>query len=378
MTRVLIHVQHLLGTGHLRRAAAIAKALAEQGAAVTLLSGGPPIGHLDHGAATLVQLPAVTAADATFRTLIDGAGRPIDDAFRDHRRACTLAAFDAARPDIVVTELYPFGRRLLAFELEKLTDAAQAHGARLMCSLRDIIVAKTDPRRTAAMLARADRYEAILVHGDRALLPLEASFPAASALADKLVYTGYVEGPDGPTPPGRDGVDEVIVSVGGGRVGMALVEAALAARATSPARERTWRILLGGDFDPLARARAAAAARDGVIVQAARPDFPGLLARAALSISQAGYNTVVDVIRAGVRSVLVPFAAEQEREQGLRAAAMARIGRAVVVEEAGLTPENLAAAIERSLQGPPPPLHEVRMGGAATSARAILARPART
>ena len=29
MTRVLIHVQHLLGTGHLRRAAAIAKALAD-------------------------------------------------------------------------------------------------------------------------------------------------------------------------------------------------------------------------------------------------------------------------------------------------------------------------------------------------------------
>lgn len=380
MTRVLIHVQHLLGTGHLRRAAAIAKALAEQDATVTLLSGGPPIGHLDHGAATLVQLPPVSAEDARFRTLIDGAGHPIDDAFKDLRRARTMAAFDAARPDIVATELYPFGRRLLAFELEPLTDAALAHGARLVCSLRDIIVAKTDPRRTAAMLARADRYAMILVHGDRALLPLEASFPAATALADKLVYTGYVEGPEGPVPPEQDGVDEVIVSVGGGRVGMALVEAALAARAIGPARVRahTWRILLGGDFDPQARARAVAAARDGVIVQAARPDFPGLLARAALSISQAGYNTVVDVIRAGVRSVLVPFAAEQEREQGLRAAALARRGRAVVVEEAGLTPENLAAAIERSLQGPPPPLHEVRMGGAAASAHAILARPART
>lgn len=378
MTRVLIHVQHLLGTGHLRRAAAIAKALAEHGAAVTLLSGGPPIGHLDHGAATLVQLPPVAAADATFRTLIDGAGRPVDDAFKARRRASVLAAFEAARPDVVVTELYPFGRRLLAFELEPLTDAAQARGARLVCSLRDIIVAKTDPRRTAAMLARADRYATILVHGDRDLLPLEASFPAASAIADKLLYTGYVEGPEGPPPPGQDGVGEVIVSVGGGRVGMALVDAALAARAITPARERTWRILLGGDFDPQARARAAAAARDGVIVQAARPDFPGLLARAALSISQSGYNTVVDVIRAGVRCVLVPFAAEQEREQGLRAAALVRMGRAVMVEEAGLTPENLAAAIERSLQGPPPPLHEVRMGGAATSARAILDRPART
>ena len=378
MTRVLIHVQHLLGTGHLRRAAAIAKALAEEGAAVTLVSGGLPVGHLDHGDATLVQLPAVAAADATFKTLIDDAGRPVDDAFKAARCQALLTAFAAARPAIVVTELYPFGRRLLSFELEPLLAAARGAGARLVCSLRDIVVAKSDPRRTAAMLAQAADYALVLVHGDRALLPLEASFPAAGALADRLVYTGYVEGPLGPSPPGDDGRDEVIVSTGGGRVGMALVDAALAARAAGSARERTWRVLLGGDFDPVARARAAAAARAGVIVQAARPDFPGLLARAALSISQAGYNTVVDVLRAGVRCVLVPFAAEQEREQTLRAAALERRGRAIVVAESVLSTENLAAAVERSLQGPPPPLHEVRMGGATASARAILALAART
>jgi predicted glycosyltransferase len=109
-----------------------------------------------------------------------------------------------------------------------------------------------------------------------------------------------------------------------------------------------------------------------VIVQAERPDFPGLLARAALSISQAGYNTVVDVVRAGVRSVLVPFAAENEREQSLRAAALARTGRAEVVEEQGLSAENLAAAIDRCLRGPAPPLHVMRLGGAAASAAAVL------
>src|SRR5882724_6670151 len=80
MTRVLIHVQHLLGTGHLRRAAAIAAALAQRGAVVTLLSGGPPVANLAVGGARLVQLHPVRAADATFRTLLDADGRAVDDA----------------------------------------------------------------------------------------------------------------------------------------------------------------------------------------------------------------------------------------------------------------------------------------------------------
>jgi predicted glycosyltransferase len=155
-------------------------------------------------------------------------------------------------------------------------------------------------------------------------------------------------------------------------VGAALVDAAIAARPLTAARDRPWRILLGGGFDPVARARAAAAARAGVIVQAERPDFPGLLARAALSISQAGYNTVVDVVRAGVRAVLVPFAGANEREQSLRAAALARVGRALVVEESRLSAHNLADVVDRSLRGPAPSLHVMRLGGAAASATAVL------
>ena len=40
--RVLIAVTHLLGVGHLARAALIARALDEAGASVRLVSGGKP------------------------------------------------------------------------------------------------------------------------------------------------------------------------------------------------------------------------------------------------------------------------------------------------------------------------------------------------
>ena len=37
-----------------------------------------------------------------------------------------------------------------------------------------------------------ERIDRVLVHGDPAFVRLEASFPAACEIADKLVYTGYV------------------------------------------------------------------------------------------------------------------------------------------------------------------------------------------
>src|SRR5258708_8891091 len=49
--RVLIHVQHLLGIGHLKRAATLARGLAAAGLEVTLASGGLPVRGIDLGLA---------------------------------------------------------------------------------------------------------------------------------------------------------------------------------------------------------------------------------------------------------------------------------------------------------------------------------------
>ncbi|MFY8153673.1 MAG: glycosyl transferase, partial [Hyphomicrobiales bacterium] len=57
--RVLIAVTHLLGSGHLVRAAQLARALAESGFAVTLASGGMPLRDMAGEAFAFVQLPPV-------------------------------------------------------------------------------------------------------------------------------------------------------------------------------------------------------------------------------------------------------------------------------------------------------------------------------
>ncbi len=374
-TPVLIHVQHLLGIGHLKRAAAIARAIAAEGFDVTLVSGGLPT-SIDVGGARFVQLEPVRAADQSFSHLVDVRGRPIDEVFKARRRDQLLDALHAVRPRVLITEMFPFGRRQLRFELIPLIEAACAATRRplILSSVRDILVEKRNPERTREMAALArTHYDRVLVHGDDTLVPFGASFPLADTIADLIAYTGYVaSGSSLPAPVG-EGAGEIIVSAGGGAVGARLIEAALDAHAGGDARLRrlSWRVLAGSSVDATTLAAWQARAGSRMIVERERADFPSLLRRAALSVSQAGYNTVMDILAAEVRSMLVPFAAGHETEQSLRAAALERAGRAIVVPEPALTPERLAKAIIRALDAPPPGPSHYRLDGAHATARLV-------
>jgi predicted glycosyltransferase len=371
MSRVLFHVQHLLGTGHLRRAAAIAAALSRHAFAVELVSGGMPIAGLALGGARLVQLPPARAGDASFKTLVDDGGRAVDESWKAARRDALLARLASFRPDVVLTELFPLGRNALSFELAPLIETARAAAPRplILASVRDILAIKTDPRKLDAMVERVRAwYDHVLVHGDPALIALGASFPE-HRIADKVVYTGYVADPASPTPSDGDG--EIVVSAGGGAVGARLMQTAVAAKRLAREGRRTWRLLIGADVAPAARAALMAARGPGLVIEAARPDFPDLLARAHVSVSQAGYNTVMDVITARARAVLVPFAGGHETEQSMRAAAMAAHGWAQVVAETELTPERLAAAVDQAALAPRPDPAAIRRDGAAATARLI-------
>ena len=369
--RALIWVQHLLGIGHLRRAAALARALAERDFDTLLVSGGMPLQGLDLGAAKFKQLPPLRAADATFSATVDADGRKPDSVFRAQRRDRLLGLYRAHRPHAVITEMYPFGRRQFAAELLPLLEAVHQTRPKpaIFASVRDILTERRDPERNAEMAELALRwYRAVLVHGDAELIPFEASFPETARISHLIRYTGYIGaiGPGGP----YGGTGEVIVSAGGGAVGAHLLQTALEARELSTLADRRWRLLAGPNlpaewFNALQRL-----AHDGTVVERARADFPALLEAAALSISQAGYNTVLDVVSARVRAVLVPFAAPGETEQALRAERMAAAGLAQVVREDGLTPERLAAAVDAAWAAPRPEL-EIGVAGAGESARII-------
>src|SRR4029079_15868811 len=132
-------------------------------------------------------------------------------------------------PDVVLIELFPFGRRQFAFELVPLLEAVHADRkrARVACSVRDVLVAK--PARDAEIVARLRRsFDAVLVHGDPVLIPFATTFGWMAEIADLIRYTGYVTASRA-TTPATDGDQEVLVSAGGGAVGAPLLFAAAAA-----------------------------------------------------------------------------------------------------------------------------------------------------
>jgi predicted glycosyltransferase len=376
--RVLFYVQHLLGIGHLRRALRIVDAMACEGLCVTLVSGGEPVAELASAAAQrVIQLPPIKSRDACFAELVDGAGRPIGEEIRNTRREALLSAYRSTLPDAVLIEAFPFGRRAFRFELDPLIEAAQSQRPPplILCSLRDIVVAPQNAARTEEIVdrVRAD-FDRVLVHGDPGFVPLKASFPLASEIADRLTYTGYVgaaDKPDRMASPDEDaGKGEVVVSVGGGAVGGLLLSTALDSRRRGCLPTLKWRLLAGPN---LPESEFEALAHDlprGVVLERYRRDFLQILRRARVSVSQAGYNTVLDILSAGVPAVVVPFASQRETEQALRAQRLAACGVLEVVGEDELSPERLCRALDRAITRGPHAV-AIDMGGARRTAETI-------
>ena len=194
--RVFFYVQNLLGIGHLKRAVAIARAMAAEGLEVTLASGGIPVPGMQLDGLQFLQLPALAAADASFKILVDALGNPIDEDWKRRRRQLLLDAWRAAEPHALLFELYPFGRRQMRFELLPLLETATAAARRpvIVSSVRDVLGGgRKNPARQDAMLEVFERYfDHLLVHGDPKLIGFETTFRHTERIADRLHYTGYV------------------------------------------------------------------------------------------------------------------------------------------------------------------------------------------
>ncbi len=363
---ILFYCQHLLGLGHLERAARLTRALRRAGEPVVFVQGGRPVPHLELGDAEVVELPPLVAADERASALARPDGLPPAPEDLAARRDRLLACLRTHDPSVVLLELFPFGRHALTSELGPLllalADDRARRGAaapRVAVSLRDVLVSKPNQAwaELAALAVARQWTDRVLVHGSPDLIPLDRTFALAGHLGERLVYTGYL-GLDANTPA-RAAHGEVVISGGGGQVAGPLFRTALAAwPLTVAARARPWRIVTGPYLPETERRALEAearrlphAGRPVVVVEGHRPALGAHLAGAALSVSQAGYNTVLDLLAHGVRALVVPYEASGD-EQPLRARLLGERGLLAVLPETELTPARLAAAMDTTLARP--------------------------
>lgn len=370
MTDVMIYVQHLLGIGHVRRIALINAELKRLGISTTVVSGGIPDATLDFGSDDVIQLPPCRSADSGFSGLIDQNGNAVDDAWKNNRKQALLTAFEKTAPKLLLIEMFPFGRRAFRFELLPLLERAGQAGVVRICSVRDLLVRKSDRSKEAWMrdVARS-HFDGVLVHGDPALFGFGQSFPYADDIADMIEYTGYVAPKTGVTIGDRNGV---LVSAGGGAVGAALIETAMAARHLSKRyADHPWNIVAGPHFPADAFSRLGKNLPGGVTLHRFLPDFRDRMAQCCVSVSQAGYNTLMDVLATRTASVMVPFADGGESEQSERAAILASKGVLSLLNPDDLTPQSLINQIDQAKN---PAKLDISLDGAGITAAKIAER----
>lgn len=377
--KIAFYCQHVLGVGHFFRSLEICRALARH--RVVLITGGPrPEAALPPHVAE-VRLPALEM-DRGFQELRASCGAELD-AIRRLRRERLAAVFDAERPELFLVELYPFGRKAFRFEIDPVLEdmaAGRRPRAGVVCSVRDILVEKEAPEkheaRAVGVLNRF--FDAVLVHADPRLIRLEETFGRIAEITVPLVYTGFIT--PSPAADARDRLRSalglapadrlIVVSAGGGSVGMPLLEAAVRASAHLRRAGKTLlRVFTGPflpeqDFERLARAAGERAA-----VARFTPDFLSYLAAADLSVSMAGYNTTMNLLAARVPALVWPFA--QNREQRLRSERLEAMGCLQLLRDADLEPSRLAALMRGRLEPPLRPETGLDLDGARATARWI-------
>lgn len=367
--RLLFYCQHVLGMGHLIRSTEIVRSLARDFSVLFVVGGEIPDGFRLPEGAEILQLPPLKT-DSDFANLQSCDSSYDLEQAKTTRSRLLLSAYDNFQPDILVTELFPFGRKQFSFELLPLLERAHAGESSgrtlVVCSLRDILVARKDRQEYEQRVCKTVNrfYDLVLVHGDSRYQRLEETFLRAKDLRCPVVYTGYVVQEKSEVSvlaglsPMESAKPVIVVSNGSGQApsGHELIESSLRAASLLKDSIPHHFHIFAGPFIPESAYEKLEHLAEGlanVTLSRYTPSLPGYLKLAELSISMAGYNTVMDILSTGVRALVYPFAGSGEQEQTVRAAKMAQLGVLDVLSQQQLVPERLAAIIQESLRGKP-------------------------
>ncbi|KAM3095985.1 glycosyltransferase family protein [Phormidesmis sp. 146-35] len=361
MPRLMFYCQHILGMGHLVRSMEIVRGLIPD-FQVCFINGGEIVEGFEIPAGIeVVNLPAIKT-DSEFQELqVVNSAYTLEEV-KDMRCAELLEAFDRFQPDVLMVELFPFGRRRFSFELIPLLERAKTRGAKAVCSLRDIVVTKSDRTKHEEKVCKLmnQYFDLLLVHGDPQFQPLEETFSRVTDLTCEVKFTGYVVQPQPEPVAELPNVNPdrplILVSVGGGRFGHELLDCVVETAPILKHQLPHQIQVFTGPFMPewkLLELQSNAATSSNIRIDRYTPSLLSYMQKADLSISMSGYNTTMNVLTTGVRSLLLPFTGNDDQEQRIRAEKLAHLGVVEVIQPSDLEPNQFAKKIVFYLQQQP-------------------------
>ena len=247
------------------------------------------------------------------------------------------------KPDVILLDGFPFMRYPwmnsgLDFVLECVRNTWK--NVKIVSSVRDICYpfkgGKNPTKWPALTVDWANEYfDAILVHGDKNFIKLDESFEHLNLIDPPVYYTGYVTDTYKPKPQERNGT---VVSAGGGRVAMDCFDKAMELydgtdwtfsvgyfhpkehlnKFRKWANDKKKLKAIMPPLKPLYVFRKMSRPKVKIVYNV--KNFRDLLVKYKLSISQAGYNTVMDLLMTDTPAKFIPYVDKDgEQEQTTRA-----------------------------------------------------------
>ena len=373
--QILFYCQPVLGIGHYIRSREIVRALRDFD--VCFVNGGETISGLEMPPEVeVVNLPAIKS-DAEFQQLQTDDHSLTLEEIKRIRQQQLLTIYERIQPDILIIELFPFGRRKFDFELLPLLEKAKQNQTKIVCSLRDILVSKRQQSQfdDEACALMNQYFDLLLIHSDPQFQRVEETFPRVNEIKAKVRYTGFVVQKSASRIEAKVNNSRVniLVSIGGGRVGHELIQVAISASELLEIPSQMH--IVTGPHCPdeiFSDIQQRITGKPEITLERFTPNFPALLRQADLSISMAGYNTCMDILSAGVRAIMYPFTGNNNLEQTIRAVKLEKLGRVKVIQSNLLEPRHLAKTIQKSLQTPVPAI-SLDLNGAEKSAEILSA-----
>lgn len=355
--RVLIYSHDSFGLGHLRRCRAIACALVERFAdlSVLILSGSPIIGNFDFpGRVDFVRIPGVIKlrdGEYTSHSLDLDVEKTLE-----LRAAIIYHAAAIFDPHIFIVDKEPLGLR---GEVVATLEMLKRRGTALILGLRDVMdepaLLAPEWQRKNVLPALRDLYDEIWIYGLPQICNPLAEIDLPQSVHRKIVYTGYLrrKAPtsarkDTNTPPFE--VPYLLVTTGGGGDGEALIDWVISAYEYD--RDAPYPALIV--FGPFMQADSQAeflrrtARLPKIEAITFDPDIENIIVRAAGVVAMGGYNTFCEVLSFDKPALIVPRMMPR-REQLIRAQRGEELGLLKCLVDDGVRDPKIMATALRHL-----------------------------
>jgi predicted glycosyltransferase len=377
--KIIFYCQYVWGMGHLFRSIEVARALSDH--EVILVVGGREVDIKLPEHVSLVRLPGLYM-DELFTTLIpEDPDKTIED-IQKKRLEILFSLCQTHKPELFIIELYPFGRTIFGFELQPLLDSIQQGRfgkIKVVCSLRDILVEKRDPKAYEKRVLNQlnAHFDLLLIHSDPEIMPLDETFSRVNDIRIPIFYSGFVTRKVKPAAGKKlrrelaIGAQEklIVASAGGGRSGYTLLRNVIeAAHLFSGPQQIRLEMFTGPFRDDGEFKKLSANSTKGIRVRRFTKRFLDYLSAADVSVSLAGYNTCMNLLVTRVPALVYPYL--RQREQPLRVEKIKHFLPIKMLQDKDLSPIPLGDHIQKMLDTSRPsdgvPLN---LDGAENSAR---------